>query len=311
MSDWLPSLNALRAFEAVSRHLHYPRAAKELNVSPAAVKQLVSKLEVSMGTKLIVRDGRGLALTPVAMQGKGDLSAAMELMISSVKKMGDSDSAKRLIISAEASLATTWLVPKLAEFHSRYPQINVLIDSSQEVVDLHRSDVDIAIRYGVESDGSLDSRRLFDDRIFPACSPTLASHPQQLKQLSDLNSVPLIHWDLSKMVWAQSTEKWFSWKGWLDRVGETDVATDKGIYFSDYGLAIQAAIAGQGVVLASWPILNDVIDAGLLVCPFREVISTDIGYDIVTTEHAGQRSEVEVFVSWILEVAQRGRSRGK
>lgn len=306
MSSWLPSLNALRAFEAVARHLHYPRAAEELNVSPAAVKQMVAKLEASMGARLIVRQGRGLALTPVALQGLDDLTEAMELLISAVQKMRESDNAKRLIVSAEASLATAWLVPKLAEFRSRYPQINVLIDSSQEVVDLQRTDVDVAIRYGVKSDRSLVISRLFDDKIFPACSPMLVNEPQKLKQLSDLDAVPLIHWDLSKMVWAQTTEKWFSWESWLARVDASDVASDRGIYFSDYGLAVQAAIAGQGVILASWPILQDVVDAGLLVCPFKEIVSTDIGYDIVTTEHARQRSEVALFVSWVLEIAGQG-----
>jgi len=303
MNNSLPSLNALRAFEALARHLHYPSAAEELNVSPAAVKQLVGKLETSLGARVVQRDGRGLALTKTGLAGREDLALAMELMTSSVQKMRGPASIKRLIVSVEASLATAWLVPKLVQFRSLYPQINVLIDSSQEVIDLHRSDVDVAIRYGVVDEQSLVCSRLFDDQIFPACSPLLANGPPRLRQLAHLDSVPLIHWDLSKLTWARSTAKWFAWDNWLTHVGADSIAADQGLFFSDYGLAVQAAIAGQGVVLASWPILREVIDAGLLVRPFDEVVTTDIGYDIVSTAHALERTEVEVFVAWVLEAA--------
>ena len=77
MSEWLPSLNALRAFEAVARHLSYRDAAVELAVTPAAVKQLVAKLEDALGARLVVRQGRGLALTDAAQAGQGDLSLAI------------------------------------------------------------------------------------------------------------------------------------------------------------------------------------------------------------------------------------------
>lgn len=303
MNSSLPSLNALRAFEAVARHLHYPAAAEELNVSPAAVKQLIGKLESSVGAKLIVRDGRGLALTHTGSASLQDLSSAMSLIKSSVQKMREQKSLKRLIVSVEASLATAWLVPKLQEFRMLYPDIAVLIDSSQEIVDLARSDVDVAIRYGVDNDNSLVTQRLFDDQIFPACSPSLMKGSNRIATPADLARVPLIHWDLSKLTWAKNTVKWFSWETWLQRSDGDATAMDGGLRFSDYGLAVQAAIAGQGVVLASWPILKDVLSAGQLVRPFNEVVRTDTGYDIVTTELNSNRQEVEVFTSWIMKVA--------
>lgn len=303
MQSSLPSLTALRAFEAVARHLHYPSAAEELNVSPAAVKQLIGKLESAVGARLIVRKGRGLALTQTGSASLQDLSSAMNLINSSVRKMREPRRANRLIVSVEASLATAWLVPKLQEFRFLYPDVAVLIDSTQEIVDLRRSDVDVAIRYGVDNDRSLITRRLFDDQIFPACSPSLVTGSNGINQLTDLARFPLIHWDLSKLTWAQNTAKWFSWENWLMHSGVDTASLDEGLRFSDYGLAVQAAIAGQGVVLASWPILKDVISAGQLVQPFKEVVNTDTGYDIVTTEIDANRHEVEVFTSWILKAA--------
>lgn len=298
MTTWLPSLNALRAFEAVSRHLNYNLAAEELRVTPAAVKQLVYRLEAALDTPLIERKGRGLALTRAGRSGLDDLAAAITHLNASVEKMRGEDTHPRLIVSVETSLATTWLVPKLDAFRAAYPRVNVLIDSSQEIVDLHRSDVDVAIRYGVAKRDDLVTYRLFDDLIFPACSPSLAEGPHGLRSLSDLKYVPLIHWDISQLEWAHTTRQWFVWKAWFARVGAVNLEGKSALYFNDYGQAVQAAIAGQGVVLASWPILRDVFETGHLVRPFQESLTSDIGYDLVTTKAAMRRQQVRAFIDW-------------
>lgn len=87
------------------------------------------------------------------------------------------------------------------------------------------------------------------------------------------------------------------------------LATDQGLHFNDYGLAVQAAIAGQGVVLASWPILRDPVAAGLLQCPFSEKVTTDIGYDLVTTPVAVVRPEARAFIDWLTNAAEREPQR--
>jgi LysR family glycine cleavage system transcriptional activator len=305
MTNQLPSLNSLRAFEVVSRHLNYHSAAAELNVTPAAVKQLVSKLEHAIGCTLLQRKGQGLALTLRGKQSCDDVSKAMELLYSSVEKMRKQNQHRQLIVTVETSFATAWLVPRLVQFRSRFPDISVLIDSNQQVLDISREKVDIAIRYGVKRHREYFVHRLFDDQIFPACSPSLAKGPPKISSLDDLNSVPLIHWDMNQLEWAHETRKWFQWKKWLANVGATKVSTDSGVFFSDYGLAVQAAIAGQGMILASWPILKEPIDTNLLFCPFTERVTTDIGYDLVATRHAHERTEVKAFIDWITDTATR------
>lgn len=304
MSEQIPSLNSLRAFEVVSRHLNYHSAARELNVSPAAVKQLVSKLEDSVGAKLLERSGRGLILTSRGRASCADLTAAMGRLYSSVEKMRREEEQQQLIVTVETSFATAWLVPRLVRFRADHPQISVLIDSTQQIVDLNSNKVDVAIRYGVASPADLYIRRLFDDQIFPTCSPALKKGPPAIQSLDDLNRVPFIHWDMSQQEWAHRTKQWFTWKQWLAHVGADDIDTEGGLYFSDYGLAVQAAIAGQGMILASWPILKEPIDSGLLVRPFKERITTDIGYDLVTTRQAQSRPEVKAFVDWIVATAR-------
>lgn len=307
-SSWLPSLHALRAFEAVSRHLSYQKAAEELNVTPAATKQLVGKLEAALGRPLLRRRGRGLELTQDGQAGQADLAVAMRYMSSCVAKMRRQERSNKLIVSVESSFATAWLVPRLEEFRTRHADINVLIDSSQHLVDLHQGDVDVAIRYGVEQDKTLVVHRLFDDQIFPACSPSLAGGSPKLEQLDDLAGTTLIHWDISHLAWARETRRWFTWDSWFAHVGAGHLRSDQGLHFNDYGLAVQAAVAGQGVVLASWPILKEPISAGLLVCPFSEKVTTDIGYDLVTTPSAATRAEANAFISWLTDAAAREES---
>jgi len=302
-------MHALRAFEVVSRHLSYQLAGEELHVTPAAVKQLVSKLETALGARLLRRKGRGLELTEQGKAGQEDLGIAMRYIASSVVKMRRHEEANMLIVSVESSFATAWLVPRLEAFRVRHPQINVLIDSSQRIVDLQRSEVDVAIRYGAERDDRLIVHRLFDDQIFPACSPGLAQGPAKISSLEDLADVTLIHWDISELAWARETRRWFTWQSWFEHVDASHLATDRGLHFNDYGLAVQAAVAGQGVVLASWPILRDPIAAGLLICPFRETVTTDIGYDLVTTPQARFRLEVDAFIAWLVDAADRERQR--
>jgi len=304
MPHWMPSLNALRAFEAVARKRSYRKAADELGVTPAAVKQLVSKLEASVAAELVQRKGRGLELTPRGMRGLEDLSAAMALLAMSVRKLRrDDDPANRLVVSVEASFASAWLVPKLEGFRARHPEVTVLVDSNQSVVDIGRGDIDVGIRYGVKSPDNLFVHRLFADEIFPVCSPALADGPPKLATLADLRTLTLIHRDISQLSWASSTRRWFTWQSWLNAVGAPHLLTQQGLIFSEYGQAVQAAIVGQGVLLASWPILREPVEAGVLVAPFSERVTTDIGYEIVVSPEMMARPEVAAFVAWVIETA--------
>ena len=304
MTNWLPSLNALRAFEAVCRHLNYAHAADELRVTPAAVKQLVSKLEDALGHKLLVREGRGLALTRAGRAGKDGLAGGFAQIAEAVQHMRAQDARQRLIVSVEPSFATAWLVPRLEGFRAQNVNVDVLIDSSLKIVDLTQGAADIAIRFGAPPQPGLVCSRLFDERLCVFCSPSLAAGPHKLRALDDLKQATLLHWDLSELSWAVVTKRWIEWPSWLTDVGAGHIPSDRGLRFSDYNLAVQAAIAGQGVVLGSLPVLHNLVEAGLLVRPFPEQVETDIGYDLVTTEATRQRPEVQRFVKWITAEAR-------
>ena len=306
MTKWMPSLNALRALEAVARHNSYTAAAEELRVTPAAVKQLVLKLEDALGTALVQRRGRGIVLTGAAQGAVADLGLGMHHFADAVQKIRTHQRSARLIVTVEASLATTWLVPRLDDFRRKHPGINVLIDSSQQIVDLRQGDADVAIRYGVTRAHGLHVRRLFDDRILPACSPDLSKRIPSDADVAQLHDLPLIHWDMTHLPWAKETQRWFDWAGWAAQVGLTGLDTSQGLRFNDYGLAVQAAISGQGVLLASWPILRDPFDAGLLVQPFSDSArATGIGYDLAMIPQSINRPEVAAFADWLVSIANQ------
>lgn len=303
MGNWLPSLNALRAFEVVSRHLNYARAAEELRVTPAAVKQLVGKLEHALGTQLVKRSGRGLELTSSGQNGCKVLASGFSQVREAVDMMRAPDARKRLIVSVEPSFATAWLVPKLERFRETNAEVDVLIDSSLKIADLENGAADIAVRFGLAPEGALVSHRLFDEQLCAFCSPSLVSGSRKLDEVGDLQQTTLLHWDLSDLSWAHATKRWMGWQPWLAEVGADHISSATGVHFSDYNLAVQAAIAGQGVVLGSLPVLQDLVAANLLVCPFPEWVTTDIGYDLVTTQRALQRTEVQAFMDWIIAEA--------
>ncbi len=303
MSDWLPSLNALKAFEAVSRHLNYARAAEELRVTPAAVKQLVGKLEDALGAQLVRRRGRGLELTLSGQTGCKMLTSGFTQVREAVDVMRAPDMRKRLIVSVEPSFATAWLVPRLEGFRENNGSVDVLIDSSMKIVDLASGAADVAVRFGPAPHGDVVVHRLFDEQLCAFCSPSLVSGPRKLNGIDDLQHATLLHWDLSEFSWAHATRRWMGWQPWLTDVGADHINASAGVSFSDYNLAVQAAIAGQGVVLGSLPVLHDLIAANLLVCPFPERVITDIGYDLVTTRQAQRRPEVQSFTDWILSEA--------
>ena len=308
MSNWLPSLNALRAFEAVSRHLNYRKAAEELNVSPAAANQLVSKLEEAIGAPLFEKKGRGLVLTPIGAAGREGLALPFRQIADTVGRMRMMSNTERLIVSTSPSFAASWLVPRLESFKEKNPGIDVLIDSTPQLVDIARGAADVGIRFGVKDHGDLVVHRLFDEELCAMCSPSLAEGPPKITRLEDLENATLLRWDLSQFEWASNTRKWNYWKHWLAQQGADHVKPGDGVRFTDYNQALQVAIAGQGFIIGSTPILRDLMAANLLVSPFPSGVATDIGYDLVTTQAAQSRPEVATFIQWTMQEARSGEA---
>lgn len=294
----LPPLSSLRAFEVVARHDTFRAAAQELHVTAAAVIQQVKALESFVGRKLLRRHSRGYSLTADGMAGLEALRGGFDQLSTAVDAM-TSGGYRVLTVSAVPSLSAEWLVPRLHRFREQYPDIDVLLHPSVELVDLEHSRVDLGVRYGSGSYPGLVSERLFDDEIFPVYSPRLLKGRRPLKTPSDLRGYPLIHTE-----WTPETGHWPGWFDWLRAAGVTGVNVSKGLRFSDGALVIQAALSGQGVALGSKALALDHLAAGRLIRPFELSLATDFGYYIVCSKKRTEEPDLTAFRQWVISEAQ-------
>lgn len=300
MSRRLAPLNALRAFEAAARHLSFTRAAEELNVTPAAISHQVKTLEEYCGAPLFRRMTRALLLTDAGQEVLPLLREGFDrLAEASARLESDRDHAV-LTVSAAPSLAARWLVTRLEQFRAAHPDIDVRLDASERLVDFARDGVDLAIRYGAGHYPGLHVECLFRADVFPVCSPALA---EMLRQPADLAGQALIHVD-----WTSRGDTWPNWPMWLKAAGVADrVNAERGPRFTDVHLAVQTAIDGHGVVLASEVLVADDLAAGRLARPFETLAATEFGYYIVCPREQAGSAGCSAFTAWLREEAAATR----
>lgn len=299
----LPPLNALRAFEAAARHLSFKKAADELNVTPAAVSHQIKTLEEFVGQPLFRRLTRALLLTDAGQRALPFLRDGFENLAEAAEHMRAPDDSGELTVSAAPNFAAKWLVPRLAKFHARHPDIDVRIDATNRVVDLARDPIDLGIRYGAGGYSGLRERALLEDvAVIPVCSPALLTGDPPLKDPADLRHHQLLH-----VNWGHRPNSWPDWSMWLDAAGvptgPDGVDITRGPIFAQEQIAIEAAKAGQGVTLASSVFVQEELAAGQLAQPFAVELPIAFCYFLVAPERTADRPKVKAFWDWAVEEA--------
>lgn len=291
----LPPLNSLRAFEATARHLSFSKAAEELNVTPGAISQQIRTLEEFLDIKLFKRLNRVIILTdagqlflPLLTEGFANITEAVEL----VRKRQDD---VPLTITAPPSFISKWLIPRLAGFHSLYPDIDVRIDASNRLVDFVREDIDVGIRFGTDEFSELNSVYLFCFDLIPVCSPELVKQGQGLNRPQDLAHYTLLHSEYDDI-----DSSWPDWGMWLATAGVDNIDASRGIFFNQSEMIMDAALEGQGVALVASVMAAGEIAAGRLIQPFETRLPVRLSYSIVTTEQKARNSKVTAFREWVL-----------
>jgi len=294
MSTHLPSLNALRAFEAAGRHLSFSKAAEELHVTPAAVGHQVKALENDLGAVLFERLNRALQLTPAGQSLLPGLSEVFYRVTEVVETFRRRDANRPLTVSMPPSFGATWLMPRLERFRARHPDIDLVHD-----------DVDIGLRYGLGDYPGMRVDPLLSEEVFPVCSPRLLEGPHPLRTLDDLRWHTLVHVD----GYVQD-DYWPDWTMWLQSAGIGDMEVRRGLRFSHTSLALQAAMAGQGVVLGSRVLAGNDIAAGRLVRPFAHGARMSFAYYMVCPEALAAEPRIAAFREWIIDEAAAAESSG-
>ena len=297
MRQPLPPLNALRAFEAVARHLSMTKAAQELHVTAGALSHQIRGLEDGLGEKLFHREVRSITLTTAGKQ----LYPALRIGFSHIRDaMADfrrGGGAPILVISTPTGFTAKWLAPRLYRFSSANPGIDARVSSSQSNADFATDGVDVALR-NLSSDAvaapHLVIEKLFELRLLPVCSPKLIEAVGPFASPADLARAPLIH-DDSLMNRTDVPD----WGSWFRAAGVSDADTHRGLRFSNADHAIDATLTGAGVLLAHDILAYDALRSGQLVTPFPPILPSGRAYYLVYPKGSQDRATVQVFRTWV------------
>jgi LysR family glycine cleavage system transcriptional activator len=292
MSDRLPPLTALRAFDAAARHMSFAKAAQELNVTPAALSFQIKSLEDHLGNPLFRRLNRaveltdaGHALAPGAAEGFRTLHAAW----SSAKRQLDTTT---LTVTAGPALTAKWLAPRLLNFARAHPDIDLRLSASLRLVDLQRDDIDVAIRFGYSTAAGLYTRPARKEWFTPIMTPDMA---QKYPTPESLLDAPLIADESTLFLDPPCT-----WPMWFRAMG-IDFNPTYTARFSNADHAVDAVIAGLGVGLGRRPLIIKDVRDGLLVMPFKTAIETDARFHFACLDGAQTRPQIAAFENWFFE----------
>lgn len=219
-------LNALRAFEASARHQSFSLAAQELNVTPAAVGQLVRTLEDWLGSPLFVRSTSGrarLVTTEVAEQALPDIRAGLERLAVGLERLRSGSAGGVLTVTVSPAFAAKWLLPRIERFQAAWPETDLRLDTSLKPVDFVAQRIDVGVRYGRGQWPGLAAEKLMDEEVYPVCAPALLA-TATLQAPGDLRGQVLIH-DQS----VDTSTGFASWQAWLRHAGVQGVPTDRGL----------------------------------------------------------------------------------
>ena len=292
----LPSLNWLRAFEAAARHTSFAEAAKELNVTPAAISQQVKQLEVWLGTALFTRLPRSLSLTDAGLGYLPIVRQAFDHLAAGTQDLFGGEAGGPVSVRVSTSLTYVWLVPRLARFFAQHPDVTLRLTTTQDGLAFGQDDADLEIRYGDGKWPGVRAERLFWEMLFPVCSPALLEGEAPLARPEDLAGHTMIHV-------IGEPENWQMWLNAAGVSGVSGLSVGGGLQFDLHMMATRAAVEGIGVALGLSPFVDDALADGRLVAPFEVTIPARDAHFVVTPEEAIDRREVQAFKAWLLAEA--------
>ncbi|ACB68590.1 transcriptional regulator, LysR family [Burkholderia ambifaria MC40-6] len=296
-------LNALRAFEASARHQSFSAAAVELNVTPAAVGQLVRTLEDWLGTPLFLRSTSGRArLVPTEMAERAlpDIRAGFDRLTLGLERLQEISTSGVLTVTVSPAFAAKWLLPRIDRFQAAWPDTDVRLDTNHKSVDFVAQRIDIGVRYGIGSWSGLKADKLMDEEVYPVCSPELLRQHWRLRKPADIVRETLIH-DLSM----DGHAGFPTWEVWMKKAGVTNAPPTRGMQINNSAAVLQAAIEGHGIALARSVMARDDLASGRLVRLFPDIsVASELAYYVVYRPECASLPRLVAFRDWLLAEAQ-------
>ena len=288
MAMRLPPLNMLRIFEAAARRLSFRLAAEELCVTPSAVSHGIQSLEDWLGTPLFERGRRGLSLTDAGRAYYPAVRDALHMIVVATERVPGRRSSNQIRLSVSPTFGARVLLPRLARFRELHPDVHVLIDTNHRQVEFPRDGVDVAIRLGTGDWQGLAAEHLMVEQLLPVSTHELK---ERYRDVTDLRELPLIH----------VTSVTQDWQAWSDTVGAGPVDSSRGLKVDTIQMATEAAVRGLGIALGRQPLIDQELDAKILVAFWDRPAVSQTAYWLVGLPDTMLRQEVRAFRSWLLD----------
>jgi LysR family glycine cleavage system transcriptional activator len=289
----LPPLAAIQAFEAAARLGSFDRASEELSITASAVGKRVAALEELIGVTLFVRGARGLQLSVAGKEYLAQVRGALGLLAQVSLHHRAAQRAERLRVAAPPTFSRQILVPHLAEFTSRHPEVELEVVLSIPYLDISPPDTDLEIRFGRGAYPGLAADLLLNETVFPVCAPAYLARMPRLRAPADLARAKLLRSPLEP------------WKPWFEAAGLGLPEPSTGPRLVDLGMMLEAAVNGLGVALARRSLASPWLESGTLVRLFKVEARPDSTYYLC--RRAGQPLEGAraAFSAWLGEVCRR------
>ncbi|HZY18864.1 MAG TPA: LysR substrate-binding domain-containing protein [Ramlibacter sp.] len=298
------SAGYLRAFEAVARHLNFRAAAEEMALTQSAVSRQIQSLEEEVGVALFLRHTRAVELTSAGAQLLVAVSHALPRLDSAVRQIRQSAGRKSVSVTTFASFASMWLIPRLEQFQRDNPDIDIRIDATDTSLDLDIADVDLALRYGPVANMPPKAIRLFGEQLTPVASPWLLKDATPVKKPADLAQFALIEAGDAH----RTHLEWLTWRRWFDEQQLNRLQPKRWLYFNYAYQMVQAALTGQGVVLARLPMVAESLSNGDLIEPLPRLrMESPMAYWLIVGPRSDHRPEIKAFCDWLTVQARATR----
>ena len=282
----LPSIDGLRAFEAAARLGSFERAAEELSITASAISKRISTVEDLLGTPLLLRDPKALALTATGKEYLAQVSSALSLLAAMPLHQRAAQRCQRLRITTPPTFARQILVPRLAQFTAAHPDIEIEVLLSIPFLGSTQADADIEVRHGLTA--NLSGTVLMTDLVLPVAAPALLARLPALRLPADLAHAPLLRTPIEP------------WLPWFTAAGLHWPEPTQGPRLVDLGLTLEAAVSAQGVALARPSLAHGWLANGALTAlPFGITATPAAQYHLLPHAKGGAAAQ---FGQWLGEV---------
>jgi LysR family glycine cleavage system transcriptional activator len=290
------SAGHLRAFEAVARHLNFRAAAEEMALTQSAVSRQIQSLEEEVGVALFLRHTRAVELTGAGAQLLLAVQQSLPRIDGAVRQIRQNAGRKSVSLTTFASFASMWLIPRLEAFQRDHPDIDIRIDASDVALDLEVADVDIALRYGPRENMPASAVRLFGEALTPVASPWLIKSNPPIRMPADITRFTLIEAGDAH----RTHLEWLTWRRWFEVNGLERAQPKRWLYFNYAYQMVQAALTGQGVVLARSSLVAESLANGDLVqvLPHHR-LDSPMDYWLIAGPRSALRPEIRAFCEWL------------